>query len=209
MTGEVNEWIYGVINAMIDDSEGGFVNDKSDRGGATNMGITIGTMRALKADIDGDGDIDVDDVKKLTRERAVDIYLKQYFYRPGIDRLHPAIQDTVFDMYVNAGNNAIILLQTLANRFGANLNVDKNLGPRTAAAVNQLVDIDAALFRSAYGEMRRDYYYRIADRRIASRKYARRKDGGKGGWIVRAEKFMDAQWRLTDAQHKERVKEWA
>jgi hypothetical protein len=39
----------------------------------------------------------------------------------------------------------------------------------------------------AYGIARRSYYYRLADRRPASRKYARRRDGGKGGWIARAE----------------------
>ncbi|MBC7739137.1 MAG: peptidoglycan-binding protein, partial [Candidatus Saccharibacteria bacterium] len=33
--------------------EGGYVNDPADPGGATNHGVTIGTMRALRRDING------------------------------------------------------------------------------------------------------------------------------------------------------------
>lgn len=204
----VNKFILRVIEKMIDESEGGFVNDKDDPGGATNMGITIGTMHDLQMDINGDGIINVADVRELTRESAIEVYLKHYFHKPGIDRLDVSIQDTVFDMYVNSGNNAIMLLQTLCNRLGASLIVDKALGPKTATVVNEMLALNPELFRSAYGEMRRDYYYRLADRRAASRKYARRRDGGKGGWIIRAEKFMDEKWHLTNAEHKERVAAW-
>ena len=45
--------------------EGGFVNNKHDHGGATNMGITLATWKKVGYDIDHDGDIDVDDLKKL------------------------------------------------------------------------------------------------------------------------------------------------
>ena len=48
--------------------EGGFVNDPADLGGATNMGVTIGTWKSCGYDKDGDGDIDVDDLRLLTRD---------------------------------------------------------------------------------------------------------------------------------------------
>ena len=46
------------------------------------------------------------------------------------------------------------------------------------------------------------------DARPASRKYARRRDGGKGGWIARAEEFISPRYHLTDAQHRARVASW-
>ena len=60
----------------------------------------------------------------------------------------------------------------------------------------------------AYGIARRNYYYRLADGRAASRKYARRRDGGKGGWIARAEEFISPRYHLSAAQHKARVASW-
>lgn len=46
--------------------EGGFGHDKADPGGATNKGITIATWKAYGYDKDGDGDIDVADLKALS-----------------------------------------------------------------------------------------------------------------------------------------------
>ena len=59
--------------------EGGYVNDPLDRGGATNKGITIATWKAGGYDIDGDGDIDKDDVKLIT-EADFCIILRKYFW---------------------------------------------------------------------------------------------------------------------------------
>ena len=57
----------------------------------------------------------------------------------------------------------------------------------------------------AYGIERRNYYYALGDPRKRSRKYTCRQDGGKGGWIVRAEEFIAAKYHLTDAEHRARV----
>ena len=61
----------------------------------------------------------------------------------------------------------------------------------------------------AYGIARRNYYYAIADARPASRKYARTRAGGKGGWITRAEAFVSPRYRLTAAEHQKRTAAWA
>ena len=60
--------------------EGGFVNDPDDLGGATNMGVTIGTWKSCGYDKDGDGDIDVDDLRLLTREDVVNRVLKPHYW---------------------------------------------------------------------------------------------------------------------------------
>ena len=87
--------------------EGGFVNDPDDPGGATNHGVTIGTLRRLGIDVNRDTRIDVADVKALTRKQAVEIYLKHYYEGPGIAAVPEPLQASVFDMYVNAGGNAV------------------------------------------------------------------------------------------------------
>ena len=60
--------------------EGGFVNDPADLGGATNMGVTIGTWKSCGYDKDGDGDIDVDDLHLITREDVVNRVLKPHYW---------------------------------------------------------------------------------------------------------------------------------
>ena len=44
--------------------EGGYVNDPDDPGGATNFGVTIGTMQRLGLDLTGDGKVTVADVRR-------------------------------------------------------------------------------------------------------------------------------------------------
>jgi lysozyme family protein len=60
--------------------EGKFVNDPDDSGGATNMGVTLATWRAVGYDKDGDGDIDVDDLKLITEDDAVERVMKPHFW---------------------------------------------------------------------------------------------------------------------------------
>lgn len=189
--------------------EGGYVNDRDDPGGATKYGVTIHTMRRLGVDLTGDGRVTEADVRRLNREKAREIYVEHYFRRPGLARLPEALQATVFDMYVNAGGNAIRILQRLLNEMGEQLTVDGALGPRTLEAAERVATAAPDHIADAYGIARRNYYYGLADARPASRKYARRRDGGKGGWITRAEEFISPRFRLTEAQHRERTARWA
>ncbi len=199
--------VYQIASEIVA-REGGFVNDPSDPGGATKYGVTIHTMRRLGLDLTGDGRVSTADVRALTRARAVDIFITHYFKRPRIGELPEVLHASVFDMYVNAGANAVKILQRLLAKMGHAVGVDGAIGPQTIAATQAAYADAPDYLADAYGIERRNYYYALADARPASRKYARRRDGGKGGWIKRAEEFISPRYHLTDEEHRRRVAAW-
>ncbi len=190
-------------------SEGGFVNDPADPGGATNRGVTLATLRRLHIDLDGDGQSGLTDLRALTLEQAADIFLRDYYFRPRIDALPEAVQPSVFDMQVNSGMQAVHILQKLLNRMGFPCAVDGSIGPQTRAATGAAALAAPDHLADAYGIARRNYYYALADARPTLRKFARARDGTKGGWIIRAERFLAPRYHLTDRQHSERTAKWA
>lgn len=196
------------IAKAIVSREGGFVNDKDDPGGATNRGVTIHTMRRLGLDLDNDGDVDIDDVKLVSFDLAVDIFLKHYFHKPKINQLPELLQPTVFDMQVNAGSNAVKILQRMLAKMGYDIAADGVIGPQTTRITAQAFDKNPSAFVDAYGIERRDYYFRIGDRRAASRKYCVNRKGGKGGWIRRAEEFISPRYHMTTNEFKRRISKW-
>lgn len=188
--------------------EGGFVNDPDDPGGATKYGVTIHTMRRLGLDLDRDGDVGVSDVRRLTRAQAEEIFIEHYFHHPRIAALPAMLQASVFDMYVNAGGNAVKILQRLLREMGQAVDVDGLIGPQTATAAGRAACAAPDHIADAYGIARRNYYFRLADMRPASRKYARTRAGGKGGWITRAEAFISPRYHMSDRDFQERVAKW-
>jgi len=188
--------------------EGGFVNDPDDPGGATNLGVTLSTARRLGLDKDGDGDVDVADVKKLTPADAEAVDLQHYFERPKVNLLPQVLQASVFDMYVNAGSNAVKILQRLLGQMGQRVTVDGKIGPQTIAASKVAAHMAPDHLADAYGVARRNYYFRLADLRPKSRKFARSRAGKKGGWIKRAEEFISPRYHLTQQEFEKRVATW-
>lgn len=55
-----------VLFKIIRKWEGGWSDHKNDKGGKTNMGITLSTWKSCGYDKDGDGDIDADDLRIIT-----------------------------------------------------------------------------------------------------------------------------------------------
>jgi lysozyme family protein len=188
--------------------EGGYVDDPDDPGGATNFGVTIHTMRRLGLDLTRDGVVDALDVRALTRDQAVALFIDHYYQRPGIARLPQGLQPSVFDMYVNAGSNAVKILQRLLREMGQEIEVDGVIGPQTAAAAEAAAKAAPDHIADAYGIARRNYYLRLADARPESRKFARSRTGGKGGWIKRAEVFISPRFHLSQAQFNARISAW-
>ena len=113
--------------------EGGFVNDPADLGGATNMGVTIGAWKSCGYDKDGDGDIDVDDLRLLTREDVVNRVLKPHYWdRWKADEIKSqSVANILVDWVWASGTHGIKIPQRLLG-----VTVDGIVGPKTIAAVN-------------------------------------------------------------------------
>jgi lysozyme family protein len=93
--------------------EGGYVNDKLDKGGATNMGITIGTWRQVGYDKDQDGDIDEQDIKALSKD-DFKFVLKKYWDRWRADEIEDQkIANILVDWVWGSGKWGIIIPQRL------------------------------------------------------------------------------------------------
>lgn len=117
--------------------EGGFVNDPLDLGGATNMGVTIGTWRQVGYDKDGDGDIDVDDLKLLTKDDVINRVLKPYYWdRWKADEIvNQSVANILVDWVWASGVHGIKRPQKLLNVVA-----DGIVGAKTLAALNEYPD---------------------------------------------------------------------
>ena len=94
--------------------EGGYSNDPRDSGGETNFGIS---KRSYPNE----------DIKAMTRERAIEIYRKDYWEVAGCDKLPGPIAFVLFDGAVNQGPpKAIRLLQAALG-----VQQDGVIGPQT------------------------------------------------------------------------------
>ncbi len=164
--------------------EGGYANDPSDPGLATQYGISLRFLRSMgltMGDVDGDGDIDADDIRALTVEDAVALYRAHFWDPLGLDALPPTIGVAVMDTAVNTGpGTATQLLQKALNAAGADLKVDGDLGVKTRAAVEEIYANGSPALLKDY-LLRRVFYYReISSKNKKLRRYLT-------GWLNRVE----------------------
>lgn len=115
--------------------EGGFVNDPLDKGGATNMGVTIGTWRSVGYDKDGDGDIDVDDLHLLDTKDVIERVLRPHYWnRWRADEIkNQSVANILVDWVWASGAHGIRRPQRILG-----VTADGIVGPKTIAAVNSM-----------------------------------------------------------------------
>ncbi len=78
------------VTDLLDNWEGGYVNDPHDRGGETKFGIS---KRSYPHE----------DIPNLTRDEAIKIYYQDYWVFPGIDDCDPSLRAKIFNMGVLMG----------------------------------------------------------------------------------------------------------
>jgi len=111
--------------------EGKFVNDPTDKGGATNMGVTIATWRAVGYDKDKDGDIDVQDIK-LLNTHDFETVLKIYWDRWHADKIiNQSVANILVDWVWGSGVWGIKIPQRILGVVQ-----DGAIGDKTLCALN-------------------------------------------------------------------------
>lgn len=171
-----------VLAPFILSYEGGFVNDPADRGGATNMGVTIGTWRSVGYDKDGDGDIDVDDLRKLTRDDVIERVMRPHYWnRWKADLIRSqSLANILVDWVWASGVNGIKIPQRLLG-----VTADGIVGPKTLEALNAR---DPRWLFSQIRDRREGYIRGIVARDPSQRRFMagwlRRLDGIRFGSLV-------------------------
>jgi len=156
--------------------EGGFVNTQHDKGGATNMGITLNTLREFNPKATAT------DVQKLTPEQAKQIYSTRYWDAGKVGQMPTDVQDLVFDMNVNHGlMGSGKIVQKALNKLGANIPVNGHVDDTTLKAMK---NYDSITLRRAILNQRKALYNNIIANDPTQAKF-------KDGWMKRVDAMTE------------------
>jgi len=156
--------------------EGGFANDPADHGGTTNMGITLATWRKAGYDKDGDGDIDLNDIRILTKEDAIHVLKKYYWDRWHADEINnQKAADILVDWLWCSGKWGIVIPQRILGVIP-----DGIVGPVTIKRVNS---VNSFRFHMQIYNARVAFILNIIKRDPSQKRFER-------GWFNRLNDFL-------------------
>ena len=163
---------------IVLEHEGGYTEDHA---GATNYGVSLRFLRGEGldlGDIDGDGDIDADDIRAMDKEDAIRIYRRAFWIRYKYDRiLHRRVAIKVFDMCVNMGpRQAHRLLQRAARANEMPLKEDGIIGPISLKTINS---ISSGTVLTSLRSENAGFYRLLVEQKPEFEKYL-------NGWLNRA-----------------------
>lgn len=127
------------------DVEKGLSDNPADRGGITNLGISLRFLQSIgDADLDGfadgdinhDGIVNRDDVLAITDPDARKLAYRYFWTAMRCDELpDQLVAGKVFDLAVNMGpGTSALILQRALRACGKPVRQDGHLGPETLAA---------------------------------------------------------------------------
>ena len=158
--------------------EGGYIDHKSDRGGATKYGITQATLSTHLG-----REVTKDEVRNLDKELAKEIYKADYYFTPRINTLPEELQAQIFDICVNSGpRKAIKILQQVLNLAGFECSQDGMLGPKTRKAAEDAQAAMGPYLTNAIVEAREHFYRSIVAANPSQSVFLK-------GWLARAKEF--------------------
>jgi len=113
-------------------SEGGYINHPNDKGGPTNLGISIAVLSEFRGKQASESDI-----RTLTISDASIIYKKNYWDALGLDNINNrALAYLIFDQAVNRGvSSSAKQIQSCVNAIQ-----DGKIGKDTIAKINAFND---------------------------------------------------------------------
>lgn len=155
-----------ILEPFILKWEGGFVYDKVDLGGATNMGVTLATYRSVFG-----SKKTVNDLKRMTRAQWDVIFKKFYWDKWKADDIKDQnVANILVDWLWCSGSYGIKIPQHVLG-----VSVDGIVGSKTIAAINAR---DGRELFDTIKQERKDYIDRICQTRPQNRKF-------KKGWLNR------------------------
>ena len=128
--------------------EGGYSDDKNDKGGKTKYGITEEEAREFGYK---------GNMQDLTKDFAKNIYLKKYYLGNKLDKVvNDKVALSICDWAVNSGRNGSKNVQVALNQInGSDLVVDGIIGNKTLEVLNAT---DPEKFLEVYHNLQRIYY---------------------------------------------------
>ena len=147
-------------------SEGGYVNDPADKGGETNLGVTIGAWGAYLGRAIKPGEM-----KALTREHVKPFYKQMYWDKVKGDDLPKGVDYAVFDFAVNAGTGrASKFLQRAVGAVD-----DGAIGSVTLALVAKVF---TKTLLDNFSKQKEEFYRGLAEKNASQQKFLK-------GWLAR------------------------